>query len=503
MTSRTVTDPPPVPATSQDTRFFGHPRSLATLFFTEMWERFSYYGMRALLILFMTAAVSGGGLGFDVAKAGAIYGLYTSSVYLMSLPGGWIADRVLGQHRAVICGGVLIMLGGFSLVVPNLTFFYLGLFLNVLGTGLLKPNVTTMVGQLYAPDDHRRDAGFSIYYMGINVGAMIAPLACGYVGETINWHWGFGLAGIGMLAGLIQYLAGSRHLSPVSMRPVAPESPEAAVRQRRSLQIVLAVTIAVVSLVALLALTGTVAVTPVLIADAAGYLLAATVVAVFTWLLFGRGWSTSERKRCLAIVVLFLASAFFWSAFEQAGSTLNLFAKDSTRREVIGYAYPASWFQSLNSLFIMALAPLFAWLWVRLGTKEPPSPGKFSLGLIFVGLGFVVMVGGAMSAATGLQVSAGWLVVTYFLHTIGELCLSPVGLSAITKLAPARVAGLMMGVWFLSISTGNYIGGRLASFYASGSPTTIFLYVAGFCIALGVILALSTRPITRLMGGVK
>ncbi len=487
---------------SQDQRFFGHPRGLATLFFTEMWERFSFYGMRALLILFMVASVDKGGLGFGVAKSGAIYGLYTALVYLVGLPGGWIADRLIGQRRAVLYGGIVIALGHFSMAIPGLPTFYFGLALIVVGTGLLKPNISTMVGQLYSQGDHRRDAGFSIFYMGINIGAFLSPLACGYVGETINWHWGFGLAGIGMTLGLIQYALGGKYLGEAGLYPAPSESPAALAKQKRMLWIGLVGTAAVLGAIGLLSATGAVNVTPEGIANLVGLLLIVLVVSVFGFLLGSSGWTPVEKKRFLAIGVLFLASALFWSAFEQAGSTLNLFADRSTDRHLLGYAYPASWFQAINALLIIGFAPVFAWLWIWLGPKEPSIPTKFSLGLLFVGLGFAVMVVAALRSASGAQVSSLWLWATYFLHTLGELCLSPVGLSAFTKLAPARVAGFMMGVWFLSTSIGDYIGGRLASFYETWTLSSLFGAVAAFCIVLGLALAVFVKPMKKLMGGI-
>ena len=493
------TEPPSQGPDDQDKRFFGHPRGLATLFFTEMWERFSYYGMRALLILFMVAGVDKGGLGFDVAKAGAIYGLYTALVYMANLPGGWIADRILGQRRAVLYGGIVIALGHFSMAVPGLATFYLGLALIVVGTGLLKPNISTMVGQLYGPNDHRRDAGFSIFYMGINIGAFLSPLACGYVGQTINWHWGFGLAGIGMTLGLVQYTLGGKFLGDAGLYPVPAKDAAEAAAQKRWLSIGIVATAAAIGALALLSVSGVVVITAQGIANIVGVLLIVLSVGVFTWLLRAGDWTPVEKKRLIVICVLFLASALFWSAFEQAGSTLNLFAERSTSKEVLGYTYPASWFQSINSLFIIALAPVLAWLWVR---KEISSPAKFAWGLIFVGLGFVVMVAAGLRAQSGVQVSAIWLWLTYLLHTIGELCLSPVGLSAFTKLAPARVAGLMMGVWFLSTSIGDYLGGRMAALYESWSLPSLFGAVAAFCIVLGLALAAFVKPMKKLMGGV-
>jgi POT family proton-dependent oligopeptide transporter len=488
--------------TAAGATFFGHPRGLATLFFTEMWERFSYYGMRALLILFMTAPLDRGGLGFGVAKAGVIYGLYTAMVYLMSLPGGWIADRMVGQRRAVLFGGILIALGQFSLGVHALPFFYLGLVLLVLGTGLLKPNVSTMVGQLYAAEDQRRDAGFSLFYMGINLGAFFAPLACGYVGQRVNWNLGFVLAGVGMTLGLVQYVLGGKHLGEAGLHPVRPASPEAAHRQKRGLGIAAAALMALIGVPLALSIAGVVEITANFVGNALGVLLIALTVGVFGWLLSSPGWTPRERKRFIATGVLFLAAALFWSAYEQAGSTLTLFADRGTDNRVFGHPYPSSWFQSLNSLFVILLAPAFAWLWIRLGKREPSSPAKFALGLVLVGLGFVVVGVGALRGASGVPVSPLWLTATYFLHTCGELCLSPVGLSAMTKLAPARVASLMMGVWFLSDAVGNYIGGRVASFYESFSTVSLFSVVAGFAIGVGIVLMLLVKPIKGLMGGV-
>ncbi len=479
-----------------DRAFFGHPRGLSTLFFTEMWERFSYYGMRALLILFMTAKVQNGGLGFPTSKAGSIYGLYTAMVFLLSLPGGWIADRICGQRKAILLGGIIIAAGHFSMAIPRLDTFYLGLVLIVIGTGLLKPNVSTMVGGLYSETDARRDAGFSIFYMGINLGAMISPLICGYLGENINWHYGFGAAGIGMTLGIIQYSYGQRYLGTIGTQIAGTPSD---VRTFRIGLIALAVfAIAVLSATA----SGALVMTAEQISNAFGILLTAIVVAFFAWLLNAGGYTREERSRFKAVLILFIASSLFWSAFEQAGSTLNLFAERNTNLHAWDFRlwglFRASYFQSLNSIFIIALAPVFAWLWIALRRHEPSSPAKFSIGLVFVGLGFAILV----PVASGSAVSPWWLTITYLLHTIGELCLSPVGLSVTTKLAPARIASLMMGVWMLSLSVGDYIGGRLASVYETFPLPQLFGLVAGFCIVVGLALVLLLRPMKRLMGGV-
>ena len=492
------------PLAPHDRAFFGHPRGLSTLFFTEMWERFSYYGMRALLILFMTASVSTGGLGFDTAAAGAVYGLYTSMVYMSTLPGGWIADRVIGQRRAVLYGGILIACGHFSMAFPTLATFYLGLFLIVIGTGLLKGNVSVIVGQLYGPRDARRDAGFSIFYMGINLGAFIAPLICGYLGQRVSWHAGFASAGVGMVIGVIQYVLGARYLGDAGLRAATAGNPSALQAARRQARIWGVVIAAAALIVGGGAYTGILPITATQIADGAGYLLLALCVGFFGWLFFGGDWTPEERNRLYVIAVFFLAAALFWSLFEQAGSTLNLFADRDTRTTILGWSYPSSWFQSMNSLFVWAFAPVFAWLWLALGRRgtEPSTPVKFALGLILVGAGFGILVVAARLAQSGVQVSPMWLTVVYLLHTFGELCLSPVGLSAMTKLAPARIAGLMMGVWFLAASVGNFIAGRLAGFYESMPLPALFTNVALFGIAAGLLLLPFARPIRKMMGEV-
>jgi len=479
-----------------DRSFFGHPRGLSTLFFTEMWERFSYYGMRALLILFMVAKPERCGLNFPVSKAGAIYGLYTAMVFLLSLPGGWLADRITGQRKAILWGGIIIALGHFSMAIPTLPTFYAGLAIIVLGTGLLKPNISTMVGYLYSENDVRRDAGFSIFYMGINLGALIAPLICGYLGENINWHYGFGAAGVGMTLGVIQYAMGGKYFGTAGL------SRSGTPGDYRLLRNVAIGTGIVVVAAAVATATGLLSVSAEAISDAFGLFLAVVVVAFFVWLLTAKGYSAVERRRFWAILVLFIAAAAFWSAFEQAGSTLNLFAERNTNLHAWDFPlwglFRASYYQAVNSVFIVALAPVFAWIWIAMKRHEPSSTAKFSIGLIFVGLGFAILI----PVAGSTDASPWWLILTYLLHTVGELCLSPVGLSATTKLAPARIAGLMMGLWFLSISVGDYIGGRLASVYESFPLPELFGVVAGFCIVIGLLLVFLLRPMKTLMGGV-
>lgn len=436
-----------------DRGWFGHPRGLSTLFFTEMWERFSFYGLRALLILYMTAAAANGGLGFSTERAASIYGWYTFGVYAAAIPGGIIADRWLGQYRSVLWGGIIIALGHFSMAFPSLTTFYVGLVLIVIGTGLLKPNVSTLVGSLYDPADARRDAGFSIFYMGINLGAFLAPLIVGTLGQRVDWHVGFGCAGIGMTLGLIQYVAGKRRLLPALERLGQSETKPAA------------------------------------------------AASAEPWWRF----APDEWQRVGAIAVLFVFSTIFWAAFEQAGSSLNLFADRMTETRILGFNFPSTWFQSLNSMFmIFGLAPLLAWLWIRLGPRQPSSPVKFTLGLIFAGLGFALLVPAAkMAQGQGVLVSPWWLVAVYFLHTIGELCLSPVGLSIVTKLAPTRIVGAMMGLWFLSIAVGNKLAGWVAGFFDRLPLPDLFGRVALVTFVSALILLALTPPIRRLMGSVR
>jgi POT family proton-dependent oligopeptide transporter len=494
---------PTVATHGADTSFFGQPRGLATLFFTEMWERFSYYGMRALLILFMTASVARGGLGFPVVKAGAIYGFYTAMVYLLGLPGGWVADRIFGQRRTALYGGFLIVAGQLSLMSPRVEGFYAGLGLLMLGTGMLKPNVSTMVGQLYAPGDRRRDSGFSIYYMGINLGGLLAPLAVGYVGERIGWRLGFGVAGLGMVAGLIQYRLGGQYLGTAGLHPAPPKSPEAGRRLKRNTALVAIIVALSLGTLGLLSATGRLDITARQVSASLGLVLILVSVGIFAWLLLGRGWSAEERKRSGAILVLFLASAVFWAAYEQAGSSLSLFAERSTNRVVLGFNFPASWFQFVPAFFVMLLAPVFAWLWIALGKREPSSPAKFAWALLFGGIAFAILIPPARAAIQGGLVSPWWLTGTYFIQTIGEMCLSPVGLSAMTKLAPARVAGMMMGLFFVSLSIGDYLAGTAASLYESMPLPELFGVVAAISFVAALVLVLLVKPTVRLMGGVK
>jgi POT family proton-dependent oligopeptide transporter len=432
------------------TTWFGHPRGLSTLFFTEMWERFSYYGMRAFLILYMTASVANGGLGFDDRHAASVYGNYVGSVWLTPILGGLIADRFLGQYRSVLLGGTIIALGHFTLAFNTLTTFYTGLVLIVIGTGLLKPNVSTIVGSLYDPGDARRDAGFSIFYMGINLGAFIGPLIAGGLAQKVDWHLGFAIAGIGMVLGLVQYVVGKRHIETGLERLASRPKPAAAT---------------------------------------------ATT---------GGGFTPEEWKRIAVIFVLFVFASVFWGAYEQAGSTLNLFGDRYSDNVVFGFAFPSSWYISVQALFVILLAPVIAWVWVKLGPRQPSVPAKFALALLFVGLAFLLLVpaGRIAQGGVGLKVSPLWLVGAYFIEEWGELCLSPVGLSAVTKLAPTRIVSLMMGVFFLSNALGNKLAGWTAGFFSSMPLSQLFGAVAGVSLVAALIMFALIRPVKKLMGGV-
>jgi proton-dependent oligopeptide transporter, POT family len=466
----------------------GHPRGLTTLYFTEMWERFSYYGMRALLTLYMTKA-----LGYDDKVAGSIYGAYTGSVWLMSLPGGWIADNVLGSRNAVLVGGIIIALGHYSMALPMTWSFFLGLILIVLGTGLLKPNVSAIVGDLYSQNDQRRDAGFSIFYMGINLGAFLAPLICSPLGEKISWHLGFAVAGVGMTLGVIQYVAGRNRLAHVGHAPVQSRG------ETRRKALIGALLLAIIGAVVIFIYFG-----PKIVTDNRNSILIGSLILFLTWL-FPAYLKPGERKPVAVIVILFVFAVIFWAVFEQAGSSFTLFAERFTNRVVFGYEFPTGWYQILNSGFLFVLAPVFAWLWIKMGDRQPSSPAKFSFGLVFVGLGAVLLVIASLLLGSADKVGPGWMVGVYFCHTVGELCLSPVGLSTTTKLAPQRMGGLMMGLWFLSISFGSFFGGEIAGSFKNdpGELARLFLKVAAVPFIAGLILAALTPSIKKLMGKVR
>lgn len=444
---------------SNDTGFFGHPVGLSTLFFTEMWERFSYYGMRAFLILYMVHV-----LGFNDVKAGSVYGTYVASVWAAAIIGGIIADRWLGQYKSVLIGGIIIALGHFTLAFHPLPFFYSGLALIVIGTGLLKPNVSGIVGSLYETDDARRDAGFSIFYMGINLGAAMGPIIAGWLAQKVDWHLGFACAGVGMTLGLIQYVAGRKRLQPAAERLE---------RQRLERQRIAA--------------------------ERAKAGPASPSTEPEFW-----GFTKVEWKRLAAMAVFFVFAAIFWGAYEQAGSTLNLFGDRYTNTSILGFSFPSSWFASVQAIFVILLSPMFAWLWVRLGKREPSTPAKFAFGLFFIGLSFVFLMIPAfhLEASPSIRVSPFWLIGCYFIQELGELCISPVGLSVFTKLSPAKIVGSMLGVWFLADSLGNKVAGYAAGFISTAPLPQLFGVIAAVCLGASVVAFVIIRPVRGLMGGV-
>ena len=491
--------------------WFGHPRGLSTLFFTEMWERFSYYGMRALLVLFMTAplAAENPGFGFADGQATAIYGLYTFFVYVLSLPGGWIADNLWGGKKAVFVGGCIIALGHFTMAgplvgLPDQPTFFLGLIFVVIGTGLLKPNVSAIVGDLYPEGGARRDAGFSIFYMGINIGAILGPLLCGIIGEGYNWHWGFSLAGFGMLLGLIQYKLGEKHLRGAGYLDTA-DAPEALAKRERTFYLVAAAFAAVVVLVGFLMATGALGITLEQLAGSLGIVVVLITMAYFGYIIFAGGHTADEKKRLGVIFWLFILAALFWSGFEQAGSSLNLFARDLTDREMFGTLVPASTLQLINPLFIVIFAPIFGamWVWLAKRNQNPSIPVKFGLGLLGLAAGFFVLSWGAANATIENPVAPTWLIVTYFLHTCGELCLSPVGLSSMTKLAPRSRVSQMMGIWFVAAALGNLFAGLLAGQIEDLPPNELFWAVALLVGGGGIVALLASPFVKKLMGNVE
>jgi POT family proton-dependent oligopeptide transporter len=501
----TPVDATGVSSAQGDNAFFGHPRGLSTLFFTEMWERFSYYGMRAILTLYMTKAAVDGGLGFDERHAGIIYATYVSSVWYLPLIGGWLADKVFGARRAVLIGGIIIACGHYSMAINSLPTFYLGLILIASGTGLLKPNISAMVGQLYGEHDKRRDAGFSIFYMGINLGAFLAPLVVGFLAQhpafrnalvslginpNSSWHWGFGAAGVGMTLGLIQYVVGRNRLKDVGQKPGPTYISSGSGFDYLTLGLAVIGGVIGLALGYIYGEAGFISsLFPMVVGFFAGYLIGTT-----------RLLQGEELKRVLVIFILFVFSILFWMTFEQAGSSLTLFADRLTRTSIFGFEFPSSWFQSVQPIFIIILAPVFAWIWQSLQDRQPSSPGKFTLGLLFAGVAFIVVTIASMSAGGG-RVSPLWLVGVYFLQTMGELCLSPVGLSTVTKLSPPRMVGLMMGVWFLSISIGSYIAGLTTRFF-EGNDTAVLTRAFGtfavITLAGAILLAVLTPLIKKI-----
>ena len=478
--------------------FNQHPKGLYTLFFTEMWERMSYYGMRGILVLFMTASILEGGLQFDNVSASAIYGIYSACVYLVALLGGWLADRHIGQQKAILYGGMVIMLGHFLLAFTNLQTFYLGLIFVVLGTGLLKPNISAIVGGLYENDINKKESGFTIFYMAINIGSVLGFFICGYLGENIGWHYGFGAAGIGMAFGLIQFILTKKNLGSIGLEPSIELNNETKKKELRIFNSFILIFI----LIILLGLFGYVSFDPIPIANILTVVILLIAIMYFLYLFSFGNLSEEERKKIILIIVLFFGAAFFWSGFDQAGSSFNIFAKEYTDRIILGWEYPASWLQVLNPVLVVILSPFMAYMWLFLGKRmlDPSLPFKFGLGLIFMAIGFLFIATGATVAMQEGMAGAKWLLLTYLFHTIGELTLSPIGLAAISNLSPKRFVGQMMGIWFLASSLGAIIAGLLsgqATYSGINSMPDLFNKIAITSSIIGLVLILISKPLNN------
>ena len=469
--------------------FFGHPLGLRTLFFTELWERMSYYGMRGLLVLYMTIGVVGNpGLGWSNIEANAIYGIYAGMVYFLALPGGWLADNLLGYQKAVLYGALIIMFGHFTLAIPLEQTFILGLALVAIGTGLLKPNISSIVGQLYADNDERRDSGFTIFYMSINIGSMLGFAVCGYLGERIGWHWGFGAAGIGMLFGVLQFIFFKDNLGEAGLYPNSMSQ-----ERRQSLKFWTISTILFFLVIVLTGMLGIWNVDPVFFAERFRDFLVVISFVYFGYLFFFAGLTRNEKKNVLMLLLLFVGAAAFWSGFDQSAGSLSIFTRDYVNLTFGSFQAPVSWTQFLNPLFVVMFAPFFAYLWIYLGKRNlnPNTPIKFAIGLIFMGLGFIVMLYAVEYALISAPVGVQWLLLTYLLHTFGELVLSPVGLSAFSRYSPKKYLGQMMGLWFLASSLGGVLAGLLggeATESGLTSMTPIFTELIYYYFILAVVL---------------
>jgi len=479
--------------------FFGHPIGLRTLFLTEMWERMSYYGMRALLVLYMTGTVTGinPGLGLGAIEANSIYGIYVGLVYLMVVPGGWIADNILGYQKAVLIGAIIITLGHYTLALPFTQTFFLGLILVVLGTGLLKGNISTIVGQLYEGRDDKRDSGYTIFYMSINIGSMLGFAICSYLGEKIGWHWGFGAAGIGMTFGVIQFIKTRHLLGQAGLNPNEMED-----ERRNRLTKYMNVSLVAMFVVIIGGLLGMFTVDPRYFAERFAYFLTIVAGIYFVYLFFFAGLNAKERKNLFLLLFLFIGAVAFWSGFDQSASSLSMFARDYTSLDVNGFTMPVGWLQFFNPMFVVIFAPIFAGLWSNLALRNlnPSLPLKFVIGVFFMAISFIVMVYAAGLAMENAPIGMQWLVITYLLHTWGELALSPIGLSAFSRYAPKKYIGQMFGLWFLASAIGGVLAGLLGGDALNEGLETIepvfsFMIQYYFIIALAlVVLSFFIKP---------
>ncbi|WP_406139378.1 peptide MFS transporter [Streptomyces sp. NBC_01089] len=478
--------------------FFGHPRGLAPLFMTEMWERFSFYGMRALLPLYL---VSSDGPHLSMATATAIYSIYLAMVYLLTMPGGWFGDRVWGARKTVTIAASVIMVGHLTLALPGTGSFFAGLALVAFGSGLLKANISTMVGHLYkGPDDPRRDGGFTVFYMGINIGSFFAPLVIGTVGENVNWHLGFALAAVGMALGLLQFLIGTRHLnerSSIVPKPLSAQERSSVLTKGLICLIIAAVFYGIVVFSG--AFTQNWALYPITVL---GLLIP---IGVLVRMKRDRELSGLEQKKISGYIWFFVAAAVFWMIYDQGGSTMSLFGENSTTNSLLGFHFPTSWYQSVNPVFVMALAPVVAWIWLALNKrgKEPSTVVKFVSGLFLIGVSFFVFMLPLMSTTDGSRVSPMWLVAIYFVQTVGELCLSPVGLSVTTKMAPAKYASQMMGVWFLAVTAGDCVTSLMSLSGVNLNKSGMVGLEAGLAVVAAIAVWMYRGKVRELMGDVR
>lgn len=487
--------------------FFGHPFGLAPLFLTEMWERFSYYGMRALLVVYLISGgpdakpgSQGGGLAMPEASSVAIYSIYVAMVYLLAMPGGWFGDRVWGPRKTVTIAASTIMAGHLLLAVPGKPTFFAGLALVAIGSGLLKSNISTMVGHLYdGPTDPRRDGGFTLFYIGINLGAFFAPLVIGTIGQEVNWHLGFGIAAAGMALGLMIFLWGTRHLDPKSSvvpTPLSAEERKATLTKALIWLGVAAVFYGIVGGAGLFTLNW--ALIPITLL---GLIIPITVLMRIKR---DKDLSDTEQTKVSGYIWFFVAAAAFWMIFDQAGSTMSTFAEKKTADNVFGIGFPSTWFQSVNPLWVMALAPVFAWLWVFLARRnsEPSTTVKFAMAMVLIGASFFVFAVPMGMAGDGSKVSPAWLLMIYMIQTMGELCLSPVGLSLTTKMAPKKYASQMLGVWFLAVTAGDCTTGLLSIAGVDMNGIGTIVFQAALCTLAGVAVWMYRKRIIALMGDV-
>lgn len=494
-----------------DQAFLGHPKPLQGLFFVELWERFSYYGIRPLLVLFMTTAIVSGGFGFDDTTAAAIYGIFSGMVYLAPLAGGWLADNWLGQERSLWWGCVIMALGHLSIglsAIPMLgmTMFFVGLILLVLGTALFKTCIAVMVGSLYDKGDERRDSGFTIFYMAINIGAMIAPILTGIFADKGQWHTGFTIGGVGMLLGLLVYrFVAKGHLVEYANSKGMTVSWDKPSRKVAHVgKVVFALLVALCGLVVLVS-TGTIVIDVVAIRDTMTYLIIGALFLFFAWAFVSSRFDKADKMRLLVCFFLIIGASLFWSSFEQQPASFNLFAERYTDRDLGGFSVPTVWFQSLNPIFIILFAPVVSAMWIKLGKRQqnPNSMTKFALGMLVAAVAFAIMIGASKLIVGGdASVSMIWLVSSLFFLTIAELFISPVGMSSMTKLAPNGMQGVMMGLWYTSISLGGLIGSFSGSYVSAetiGDLPNLFTVLTVFLVVCGLLLLVLSKPITKML----